>query len=97
MAINAPITPSGTASMTDTGTLQLSYSAARHRNTNRMDTAYSRGACEPDWRSCSDAPVHSKPMPGGILAMMASTAAMASPELAPGAVPASISSAGLPL
>lgn len=83
--------------MTEKGTLQLSYSAARHRNTNRMETAYSMGACEPDWRSCSEAPVHSKPMPGGMVAMMRSTAAMASPELAPGGVLACISSAGLPL
>ena len=59
VAKSAPSTPKGTASITDTGTVQLSYSAARHRNTNRMEMAYKSGACVPDWRSCSEAPVHS--------------------------------------
>ena len=36
---SAPTTPSGTASITDSGTVQLSYSAARHRKTNRMEMA----------------------------------------------------------
>ena len=51
LASSAPRMPSGTTSITENGTDQLSYNAARHRNTNRIDTAYSIGACEPDRRS----------------------------------------------
>ena len=47
----APNTPTGTASITANGTAQLSYSAARHRNTNSSEMAYSIGAWFPD--SCS--------------------------------------------
>lgn len=50
-ASNAPITPSGNTSMTENGTDQLSYSAARHRNTTRIEMAYSAGAWLPDRRS----------------------------------------------
>ena len=35
----APMMPSGTTRITENGTDQLSYSAARHRNTNRIETA----------------------------------------------------------
>ncbi len=39
VAISAPITPSGTTRMTAIGIDQLSYSAARHRNTTSNDSA----------------------------------------------------------
>src|SRR6202041_1885779 len=61
----APITPSGTTSITATGIDQLSYNAARHRNTTINDRAYSAGACEPDSRSSYDRLVHSRSKPGG--------------------------------
>ncbi|MNN72001.1 hypothetical protein D3C81_1879970 [compost metagenome] len=51
VAISAPMIPSGTTSITAIGIDQLSYSAARHRNTISSDRAYSAGACEPDSRS----------------------------------------------
>lgn len=51
VAATAPITPSGTTSITENGIDQLSYSAARHRNTTSSEMAYSAGACEPDSRS----------------------------------------------
>ncbi|MNN81685.1 hypothetical protein D3C81_1985340 [compost metagenome] len=51
VAINAPITPRGTTKMTAIGIDQLSYSAAKHRNTTRIDRAYKAGACEPERRS----------------------------------------------
>ena len=38
-AITAPSTPSGTTSMTANGIDQLSYSAARHRNTTSSESA----------------------------------------------------------
>ncbi len=59
VAVTAPMTPSGTTSSTANGIDQLSYSAASARNTTSTDTAYRYGACEPDWRSCRDRPVHS--------------------------------------
>ncbi len=40
----APNTPTGTASITANGIVQLSYSATRHRNTNSSEIAYSAGA-----------------------------------------------------
>ena len=58
-ASTAPITPSGTTSITDTGIDQLSYSAASTRNTTSSDRPSRIGTCEPDTRSCSDWPVHS--------------------------------------
>ena len=39
VATKAPSTPRGTTKMTDSGMLQLSYSAARQRNTTKMDKA----------------------------------------------------------
>ncbi len=50
-ASSAPSTPSGTTMITENGIDQLSYSAARHRNTTRIEMPYRIGACEPDWRS----------------------------------------------
>src|SRR3546814_2019110 len=50
----APSTPSGTTSNTDTGTDQLSYSAARHRKTTSNDSAISAGAWLPDRISWKD-------------------------------------------
>src|SRR5690606_11324865 len=81
----APRMPNGTTSMTAIGTDQLSYSAARQRNTTRIDSAYSSGAWAPDWRSWNDRPVHSKPNPGGSRAASLSIMFIASPELMPGA------------
>ena len=40
--------PAGTAMSTAAGMLQLSYSAARHRYTIRMESANSIGACAPE-------------------------------------------------
>ena len=51
VASTVPMMPSGTTSITATGIDQLSYSAARHRNTTVSEMAYSIGACEPDRRS----------------------------------------------
>ena len=58
-ASSAPSTPSGTTSITANGTDQLSYSAARHRNTTSSDSAYSAGAWVPERRSSKEVPVHS--------------------------------------
>ncbi|KAG1487952.1 hypothetical protein G6F52_014064 [Rhizopus delemar] len=44
---SAPSTPSGTTSSTATGIDQLSYSAARHRNTTTIDSTSSRVAALP--------------------------------------------------
>ncbi|KAG1220820.1 hypothetical protein G6F68_021093 [Rhizopus microsporus] len=73
--------PNGTTSMTAVGIDQLSYSAARHRNTTISEIAYSAGACEPERRSSKDRPVHSKPTPTGSLAANRSISSMAAPEL----------------
>ncbi|MCY1179478.1 hypothetical protein D9M73_198820 [compost metagenome] len=48
VAISAPMMPSGTTSSTAIGIDQLSYSAARHRNTNSTERANSAGICEPE-------------------------------------------------
>src|SRR3546814_8291698 len=45
--MTAPITPKCTTSMTEAGTDQLSYRAARLRNTINTVKAYSIGACKP--------------------------------------------------
>src|SRR6478752_402235 len=97
VAITAPTTPSGTTSSTVTGIDQLSYSAARHRNTIARDSAYSSGACEPDFFSSYDRPFHSRPTPAGSLATISSIAAMSSPELWPGAGAPWIWNDGTPL
>src|SRR3546814_11401439 len=47
-AITAPMTPSGTTRITAAGTDQLSYRAARQRNTTSTEIASSAGACDPD-------------------------------------------------
>ena len=39
MQVIAPNTPIGTASKTEKGTDQLSYNAARNKNTNTIDNA----------------------------------------------------------
>ncbi len=51
VASTAPITPNGTTSITANGIDQLSYSAARQRNTTSSDSAYKAGAWPPDRRS----------------------------------------------
>ena len=55
----APNTPKGTTSSTASGMLQLSYSAARQRNTARIENAYRIIPDEPAFFSSSDWPVHS--------------------------------------
>src|SRR5580658_1669542 len=49
------------------------------------EIAYNAGACEPDFFSSYDRPVHSYPMPLGSRVTAASIAANASPLLRPGA------------
>ena len=95
--MTAPSTPSGTPRITASGTVQLSYRAARHRNTNSTEMAYSSGACAPACFSWYEAPDHSWPMPVGRVFISSSMMAMASPVLTPGAASPSISSAGLAL
>ncbi|MNP35437.1 hypothetical protein D3C76_1287690 [compost metagenome] len=79
VAISAPMIPNGTTNITAIGIDQLSYNAARHRNTISSDRAYNAGACEPDRRSSYDRPVQEIPTPAGSFLAMASTSAMASP------------------
>ena len=62
---SAPSKPSGTTMITEIGIVQLSYSAARLKNTTRIDSAYSIGADDPDNCSCNETPVHSWPTPAG--------------------------------
>ncbi|MNV27528.1 hypothetical protein D3C71_1186820 [compost metagenome] len=83
-ASTAPSTPSGTTSSTEVGIDQLSYNAARHRNTINSDSPSRIGAWLPDNRSCNDNPVHSWPRPAGPCATSRSISAMASPVLWPG-------------
>ena len=71
--------------MTDTGIDQLSYSAARQRNTARIAKPYRMMACEPASFSSREVPVHSKPKPCGSCAASFSISASAAPELWPGA------------
>ncbi|MNQ77432.1 hypothetical protein D3C85_922990 [compost metagenome] len=84
-ASTAPSTPSGTTSSTEVGIDQLSYNAARHKNTTNSESPMSIGAWSPDRRSCNDRPVHSRPMPRGNCATRRWISFMASPELWPGA------------
>ena len=51
LARTAPRMPIGAIISTAVGTLQLSYSAARHRNTTSSESVYSSGVCEPASRS----------------------------------------------
>ena len=71
--------------MTDSGMVQLSYKAARQRNTDRMAKPYKIMACVPASFSSRDWPVHSKPKPWGNCAAIRSISAMAAPVLKPGA------------
>ena len=50
-AIMAPNAPSGTASNTENGTDQLSYNAARNRNTNTIDNMKIYTVLDPAWSS----------------------------------------------
>ncbi|MCY1410294.1 hypothetical protein D9M71_256600 [compost metagenome] len=50
-ANTAPSTPSGTTSNTEVGIDQLSYNAARHRNTTSSESPIRIGAWSPDKRS----------------------------------------------
>ena len=56
---SVPSTPSGTTRITDRGMVQLSYSAARHRNTARIENAYRMVDEPPAFFSSSEMPVHS--------------------------------------
>ena len=85
VANTAPNTPSGTTSNTTTGIDQLSYNAAKHKNTTANEMAYSAGPLLPASRSSKDTPVHSTPMPGGSLATKLCIRFIASPVLSPGA------------
>ena len=80
-----PSTPSGTTSSTENGIDQLSYSAARHRNTASSEKPNRYSAVAPASRSSRDCPVHSKPKPGGNCPARRSISAIASPVLTPGA------------
>ena len=93
-AHTAPSTPSGTTSNTEVGIDQLSYSAARHRNTISSDRPNSSGAWEPDKRSCNDKPVHSWPSPAGSWLTRRWISFMASPVLCPGAASPLMAMAG---
>jgi len=64
-APSAPRTPSGTASSTASGTSQLSYWAARTRNTKSADRAKTNPARLPASISWKARPDHSYAMPGG--------------------------------
>ncbi|CAM3311924.1 hypothetical protein BUGL105410_29315 [Burkholderia gladioli] len=89
--------PTGTDSITANGIDQLSYKAARHRNTTSTEIAYSAVAWLPDSRSSKDKPVHSWRKPAGSEATSRSISRIASPELTPGAASPWISSADMPL
>ena len=47
----APNIPKGTINITAKGTDQLSYNAAKHKNTNNNERPYKSGACPPLERS----------------------------------------------
>ena len=54
-----PSRPSGTTSITANGIDQLSYSAAKHRNTASTEKPNNSSAVDPDSFSSRDCPVHS--------------------------------------
>ena len=87
IAVNntAPNTPSGITKSTENGIDQLSYSAAKHKNTTKIEIAYKIGALPPDFCSSNANPVHSCPIPSGSCFIIASIAAIDSPVLFPGA------------
>ena len=76
-----PSKPSGTTKITDSGIVQLSYNAAKHKNTAKIENAYKIADCEPEACSSFDWPVHSKPKPSGSLAANCAISAIASPLL----------------
>ena len=69
--------------MTEIGTDQLSYSAARHRNTTRIERAYRLMAWPLASFSCKDNPLHAQVLPDGKLFASCSILLIAVPELAP--------------
>ena len=96
-AASAPNNPSGTTMITEIGTVQLSYNAARLRNTTRIDSAYKIGADDPDNCSCNETPVHSWPTPAGRSFIRRSISAIACPVLCPAAACPWISADDTPL
>jgi hypothetical protein len=53
-AITAPHMPSGTTKSTDIGIVQLSYKAARSKNTTSAESPSNNETCEPASFSCND-------------------------------------------
>ena len=85
-AISAPRMAMGTMRNTATGSVQLSYSAARNRKTKISDSRKMPVACPPASFSCSDWPDHWYETPSGSCwAESASIAFSASPEEKPAA------------
>src|ERR1700676_609121 len=81
----APNTAIGTDNKTEKGKDQLSYSAARIRKTNVIDSANS-GPDPPAFFSWYDRSDQSNPISGGsVLRAVSSSASSACPELYPGA------------
>src|SRR4028119_2509864 len=79
-----PNTPMGTANNTEKGTDQLSYSAARKRNTNTMEIANTIDVVLPDFISSLLIPENSYPYPAGSTSSAVSlSAVIASPLLNP--------------
>ena len=97
VASTAPKMPKGTTSMTEKGIDQLSYKAARLRNTISMDSAMIHALWLPALISSYDRPVHTRSTPGGSCWARPSTIFIASPVLTPGAVPPTICTAETPL
>ncbi|MNR59316.1 hypothetical protein D3C85_1805500 [compost metagenome] len=69
--------------ITEIGTDQLSYSAARHKNTTRIDRAYKLIAWPLASFSCNDRPLHAQVVPAGSLFANCSIVVIALPELDP--------------
>ncbi|VGO79931.1 hypothetical protein SB02110_00062 [Klebsiella quasipneumoniae subsp. quasipneumoniae] len=83
--------------ITENGTDQLSYSAARHRNTTRIEMAYRLIAWPLASFSCSEMPLHAQVEPAGRLSASFSILSIAAPELKPAAFSPWISKAAEPL
>ncbi|MNS98081.1 hypothetical protein D3C72_1324360 [compost metagenome] len=88
IAAAAPISPVGTIAITASGSVQLSYSATRHRKINSSDSANSHGACVPVC-SCSKArPVQRTSYSGPSSRTSSASRVMAAPVVWPGATSA---------
>src|SRR5688500_1195004 len=78
-----PKAPIGTANNTENGTDQLSYSAARNKNTKMIDIAKMVDCCPPAVISSLDIPENSMPYPAGSVVATSRMASIASPLLTP--------------